>query len=86
VHNVTQAYRKIAPNSGAYFNEGDVYETGHQQSYWGANYERLLDIKHKYDPHGILDCWQCGELDMYARHCPGVAHEFCVLSGMERPR
>ncbi|EIN14409.1 isoamyl alcohol oxidase [Punctularia strigosozonata HHB-11173 SS5] len=59
VHNVTQAYRDIAPESGAYFNEGDVYETDHEQAYWGANYQTLLQIKQKYDPHGILDCWQC---------------------------
>lgn len=29
-------------------------------SYWGDNYPRLLSLKHKYDPHSLLDCWQCG--------------------------
>ena len=41
-------------------NEGDVYEPDHEFSYWGDNYPKLLAVKRKYDPFGILDCWQCG--------------------------
>ncbi|KAI0938398.1 hypothetical protein AcW1_001860 [Taiwanofungus camphoratus] len=54
-----QAFRDITPGSGAYFNEGDVYEPDHTYSYWGDNYPLLLLIKQKYDPYGLLDCWQC---------------------------
>lgn len=54
-----QQFRDITPGSGAYFNEGDVYEPNHPYSYWGNNYERLLSIKKRYDPVGLLDCWQC---------------------------
>ncbi|KAH9849044.1 FAD-binding domain-containing protein [Lenzites betulinus] len=54
-----QLYRDLSPGSGAYFNEGDVYEPDHETSYWGNNYAKLLAIKHKYDPDGLLDCWQC---------------------------
>ncbi|EKM56467.1 uncharacterized protein PHACADRAFT_207699 [Phanerochaete carnosa HHB-10118-sp] len=54
-----QVFRNLTPGSGAYFNEGDVYEPDHEQSYWGSNYKRLLEIKEKYDPYRILDCWQC---------------------------
>ncbi|KAF7362599.1 FAD-binding domain-containing protein [Mycena venus] len=50
----------LAPDSGAYMNEADVYESNHElDTYWGTNYERLLAIKTKYDPHGLLDCWRC---------------------------
>ncbi|KAI0371373.1 FAD-binding domain-containing protein [Pilatotrama ljubarskyi] len=54
-----QKFRDLTPGSGAYFNEGDVYEPDHEQSYWGENYEKLLQVKQKYDPDGLLDCWQC---------------------------
>ncbi|KAJ7605450.1 hypothetical protein DFH06DRAFT_1385091 [Mycena polygramma] len=49
----------LAPHSGAYMNEGDVYESNYQYTYWGPHYERLLAIKKKYDPRGLLDCWRC---------------------------
>ncbi|KAJ7148100.1 FAD-binding domain-containing protein [Mycena crocata] len=56
VHNELTA---LAPNSGAYMNEGDVYESNHECTYWGPNYPGLLAVKHKYDPYGLLDCWKC---------------------------
>ncbi|ELU44430.1 FAD binding domain-containing protein [Rhizoctonia solani AG-1 IA] len=52
--------RKLTPGGGAYQNEADVYEPDFAQSFWGSNYAKLLDIKHKYDPDGLLDCWHCG--------------------------
>ncbi|KAJ7617121.1 FAD-binding domain-containing protein [Roridomyces roridus] len=52
-------FRALAPSSGAYQNEADVYEPNFSQSFWGSNYQRLLSIKQKYDPHHLLDCWQC---------------------------
>ncbi|KAJ7507300.1 isoamyl alcohol oxidase [Mycena galericulata] len=57
--NATQLLRDITPGSGAYTNEGDLYETNHEESFWGPNYPALLAIKRKYDPHSLLDCWQC---------------------------
>jgi len=59
VSNATQTMRNITPGSGAYFNEGDVYEPNHEESFWGTNYPRLLSLKNTYDPLGLLDCWQC---------------------------
>ncbi|THV00479.1 hypothetical protein K435DRAFT_854708 [Dendrothele bispora CBS 962.96] len=80
VSNINQMARDITPDSGAYFNEGDVYEPDHErtsqfwvillkcfgrlntvlkESFWGDNYPALLEIKRKYDPYGLLDCWQC---------------------------
>ncbi|KAH7884922.1 hypothetical protein F5I97DRAFT_1811126 [Phlebopus sp. FC_14] len=59
IHNYTQSMKAVAPQSGAYQNEADVYETDHETSFWGVNYPALLKIKQKYDPKGLLDCWHC---------------------------
>lgn len=61
-HNMSQSMdrlRKITPDSGAYLNEADVLEPNPAEAYWGHHYDRLASIKKKYDPHHILDCWQC---------------------------
>ncbi|KIK63617.1 hypothetical protein GYMLUDRAFT_221811 [Collybiopsis luxurians FD-317 M1] len=50
--------RRITPDA-AYQNEADVYEPNHEVSFWGSNYQRLPEIKNKYDPLHLLDCWQC---------------------------
>ena len=46
--------RAIAPNAGAYVSESDYFEKGWQQTYWGSNYPRLLEIKKKYDSDGLF--------------------------------
>ncbi|KAJ7605564.1 FAD-binding domain-containing protein [Roridomyces roridus] len=56
---VASGLRLLAPLSGAYVNEADVFEPNWQESFWGSNYPRLLAIKTKYDPDHLLDCWQC---------------------------
>ncbi|KAJ6561918.1 hypothetical protein B0H19DRAFT_1233749 [Mycena capillaripes] len=50
--------RAITPVA-SYSNEGAVHEPEHEIAFWGSNYERLLQLKRKYDPEHILDCWQC---------------------------
>ncbi|KZP21452.1 hypothetical protein FIBSPDRAFT_953707 [Athelia psychrophila] len=50
--------RAITPDA-AYQNEADVYEPNHEVSFWGDHYARLLEIKRKYDPEQLLDCWHC---------------------------
>ncbi|KAJ7497733.1 FAD-binding domain-containing protein [Mycena latifolia] len=51
--------RAITPSSGAYHNEADLHEPDFSASFWGENYDRLLEIKQKYDPNHLLDCWNC---------------------------
>jgi hypothetical protein len=46
--------RAVAPNGGAYVSESNYFEKGFQQAYWGSNYERLAQIKQKYDPDGLF--------------------------------
>ncbi|KAL0564427.1 hypothetical protein V5O48_017620 [Marasmius crinis-equi] len=38
--------RNLTP-AAAYVNEADVYEPNHEETFWGSNYERLLEIKQK---------------------------------------
>lgn len=53
-HGWADLLREVAPNSGTYMNEADVYEVNWQQSFYGDHYPRLLEIKHKYDPHAVF--------------------------------
>lgn len=44
----------ITPGSGSYVNEADYFEQDWQESFWGSNYRRLLDVKHRYDPDNLF--------------------------------
>ncbi|PYI10991.1 FAD-binding domain-containing protein [Aspergillus sclerotiicarbonarius CBS 121057] len=44
----------LAPNSGAYMNEGNFQQPNWQKVFYGANYDRLLEVKNKYDPNGLF--------------------------------
>lgn len=43
----------------SYTNEADYAEPNWQSVFYGANYDRLLQIKQKYDPDTLLNCWKC---------------------------
>lgn len=45
---------EITPGAGGYLNEGDVMDLNFGQSFWGANYERLLAIKKEVDPWDLF--------------------------------
>jgi hypothetical protein len=50
-------FRSVAPESeggGQYSNEGNVDEPGWQESFYGSNYGRLLEIKRKWDPARVF--------------------------------
>ncbi|KIK56952.1 hypothetical protein GYMLUDRAFT_1012473 [Collybiopsis luxurians FD-317 M1] len=57
--NLTAALTDIAPDSGVYLNEANIYEPDWEHAFWGENYPKLLAIKYKYDPAGLLNCWRC---------------------------
>ncbi|KAK8024890.1 hypothetical protein PG990_002713 [Apiospora arundinis] len=42
----------VTPGSGAYTNEADFHQPNWQQDFFGPNYDRLLQIKRKWDPEG----------------------------------
>ncbi|KAF2841072.1 FAD/FMN-containing isoamyl alcohol oxidase-like protein MreA [Patellaria atrata CBS 101060] len=49
-----QKWRDVTPTSGAYMNEADTEEPNFQQSFYGKNYARLLQIKKATDPWGVF--------------------------------
>ncbi|KAI0120799.1 FAD-binding domain-containing protein [Hypoxylon sp. NC0597] len=46
-------------DGGTYPNEANPFTPNWRESWWGSNYEALLEIKKKYDPEGLLKCWKC---------------------------
>lgn len=51
--------RDVTPGAGTYVNEADYFEPDWQHSFWGEHYERLLQIKRKYDPKNLFTCHHC---------------------------
>jgi FAD/FMN-containing dehydrogenase len=49
-----EALRKAAPNTGSYVSESDFFERDWQRSFWGANYQKLAEVKKKYDGDGLF--------------------------------
>ena len=45
--------------AGTYVNETDYFEPNWRQEFWGENYPKLLDIKHRYDPDHFFTCHHC---------------------------
>lgn len=54
VNAAMEALRIAAPNSGAYVNECDYFQSDWQNALWGPNYQRLLAVKRHYDPDGLF--------------------------------
>jgi len=46
--------RAMAPGAGSYVNETDYFEHNWQDTFWGTNYPRLLDVKRRYDPDNLF--------------------------------
>lgn len=44
----------ITPGSGSYMNEADFRQPNWQQTFFGSNYQRLLQIKKKWDPSSLF--------------------------------
>ncbi|RFU26852.1 hypothetical protein B7463_g9487, partial [Scytalidium lignicola] len=61
--------KKLTPGGGAYFNEAHYEEPDWQKTFFGAKYDKLLEVKNRYDPTHIFDCWRCvgwrGEQDPF---------------------
>ena len=59
-------WRNWAPDTGAYMNEGNPLSSTWKRDFYGKNYQRLMDIKLRYDPSESLyirsgirsDVWQ----------------------------
>ena len=68
-----QLLRDVSPGAGSYMNEGDPGEPDWQQAFYGDHYERLLEIKQKYDPWSLFwapttvgsEGWEVRSVDGY---------------------
>ncbi|KAH9897336.1 FAD-binding domain-containing protein [Xylariomycetidae sp. FL2044] len=46
--------RALTPGGGTYMNEATYDNPNWKEDYFGENYARLLEVKHKYDPSHVL--------------------------------
>ncbi|KUJ13782.1 FAD binding domain-containing protein [Mollisia scopiformis] len=51
--------KELTPSGGAYFNEAHYGEPEWEETFFGSNYERLVEVKGRYDPTHLFDCWKC---------------------------
>jgi hypothetical protein len=65
------ALRSLAPESGAYFNECDTNEPDWRRAFFGGNYQRLLEVKRKYDPADVFWCRNCVGNDRWVEQQDG---------------
>jgi FAD/FMN-containing dehydrogenase len=56
---ILEPLKDLSPGGGAYLNEAHWGEPDWQATYFGAFYERLLEVKNCYDPTHLFDCWKC---------------------------
>ncbi|KAI9772777.1 MAG: hypothetical protein M1839_002322 [Geoglossum umbratile] len=56
---LTRDLEALAPSSGAYGNEADPWTVDWRHAWWGPSYSRLLSLKRRFDPQGLLNCWRC---------------------------
>ncbi|KAK0380778.1 FAD-dependent monooxygenase [Colletotrichum limetticola] len=43
-------WREWAPGAGSYMNEGNAFDSMFKEDFYGTSYDRLVEIKSKYDP------------------------------------
>jgi hypothetical protein len=72
VGNAMGELRRFVPVAASYVSESNFFEKDWQRSYWGANYERLLAVKRRYDPDGLF----------FVHH--GVGSEDWSMDGFEK--
>jgi FAD/FMN-containing dehydrogenase len=53
------ALRALAPDTGSYGNVANIHNPEWKKDFFGDVYEELLEIKSKYDPHGLFYCRTC---------------------------
>ncbi|KAI9375901.1 hypothetical protein BJX61DRAFT_531250 [Aspergillus egyptiacus] len=72
-YNKYGAMRQLTPGMGSYLNEADRHNPWWKEDFYGAgNYDRLLEIKNKYDPDEVFYCPTCvGSSSWFEWSLPG---------------
>lgn len=76
-------WRALTPGGGTYMSESDYIEPDWQQSFFGSKYERLYELKQKWDPEGVFyaqnavgsEDW--GMEEMLLGHLPSQNSRLC---------
>ncbi|KAI1392118.1 FAD-binding domain-containing protein [Hypoxylon trugodes] len=79
VNAITEPLRQLDPGMGAYVNENNPGEPDWQHSFWGENYERLLQIKRTIDPDDVLWCNPCVGNDRWKEN----GYQLCRVDSTE---
>ncbi|KPM42244.1 hypothetical protein AK830_g4350 [Neonectria ditissima] len=53
-HGIQPVIEAATPGAGAYMNEANFQQPNWQETFFGDNYRKLLKVKKKYDPEGLL--------------------------------
>jgi FAD/FMN-containing dehydrogenase len=56
-------FHRLVPEPASYMSEANYFEREWKQAYWGANYQRLAEIKQRYDPSNFFKGHQLVEPD-----------------------
>ncbi|KAJ4986558.1 FAD-linked oxidoreductase-like protein 18, partial [Stagonosporopsis vannaccii] len=72
--------KSLAPDSGAYQNEGDPFDSNWQFDFFGPNYARLKKIKVSVDPDALLWCISCVGSEEWV---PDASGRLCKASWAE---
>lgn len=78
---------RLTPGSGTYMSESDYIEPDWRRSFHGDKYERLYELKQKWDPDGVfyaqnavgMEDWEMGE--MLLGHLPSQNSKLCRKDG-----
>jgi FAD/FMN-containing dehydrogenase len=76
----------LLPGAGSYANEGDRTEENWRERYWGDNYPELHRTKRKYDPAGVLSCYQCVGSELAKPACRTVEDQASAAAAAQRRR
>lgn len=81
ISHAIKRFRDATPSAGTYVNEADYFQPDWQQAFWGENYQRLLQIKKKYDPLGLFYCHHCVGSEQWSANGMCLADQKPLESG-----
>ncbi|KAB5583429.1 FAD binding domain-containing protein [Coniochaeta sp. 2T2.1] len=74
---------EVAPESGSYSNEADMFMKGWRKEMYGPNWARLVAVKEKYDPQGVFWSWHTPGADNW--HVDQASGRMCRRTCRQRP-